>query len=323
MSQLSFVPIFDEQAWLGNLSERLSNRLHRAWRDLAHRRVETPPPSLDEPCAKTDVATSAPTTRRREDIDRPSHGEAMDPRHLLELREKEASYWWHVNKRRLVMALLRGCVQPGGSILEVGCGGGFLSAALVGDGWREVASDVSYDAARFARDRGATDALVFDAGGGWPFADGSFDAVLMTDVLEHLDEDETALAEAGRILRPGGAVVVTVPAHPFLFSTWDRLVGHRRRYTRTSLTRTVRRAGLCPRRLTAWNLISFAPAVVLRTKDRWFGSTPDHAEFPEVPRVVNACLKWIGHLERTVGARVDLRWGLSYAAVLSKDEESA
>jgi len=257
----------------------------------------------------------------RPDRAAPGPTERMDPMHLLELREKETSYWWHVNKRQLVMALLKRGVRPGASILEVGCGGGYLATVLAETGWREVAADVSYDAARFARNAGAADALVFDATDAWPVADDRFDAVLMLDVLEHLDDDVAALAEARRVLRPGGVLVLTVPAHPFLFSTWDRLVGHRRRYTRKRLAAAARSACLRPARLTGWNLISLVPALLLRTRDRLLGSTQTVAEFPDVPARVNACLKWLGRIENFFCRRINLRFGLSFAAVLAKDEE--
>ncbi|MBN1346107.1 MAG: class I SAM-dependent methyltransferase [Phycisphaerae bacterium] len=243
----------------------------------------------------------------------------MDRKHLIELHEKESSYWWHVNKRRIVMELLGGCVGPGGAVLEVGCGGGYLSAALVKEGRRQVAADISYDAVRFARERGALDAMVFDASRAWPLAAASFDAVLMLDVLEHLDEDARALAEARRVLRDGGVLIATVPAHQGLFSEWDRLVGHRRRYARGQLAAAARAAGLRPLRITAWNLVSFVPAVLLRTRDRLFGSRQTFAEFPAVPAAVNTCLKWAGRLESRLCRRVNLRLGLSFAAVLEKD----
>jgi SAM-dependent methyltransferase len=242
----------------------------------------------------------------------------MDPVHLVEHHQKESWYWWHVNKRRLVVDYLERSVEPGARILEVGCGGGYLCAALAKAGYHQVAADISRNAARFTRDRGVADVLVFDATTSWPLPEDSFDAVLMLDVLEHLDDDLTALSEAQRVLRPGGALVVTVPAHQFLFSAWDRLVGHRRRYSRGQLTRAARHARLQPSRLTAWNVVSFLPAVVLRTKDRLFGSTMTHAAFPAVSPALNAGLKGIGWVERLLCRYLNLRCGLSFAAVLSK-----
>jgi hypothetical protein len=103
-----------------------------------------------------------------------------------------------------------------------------------------------------------------------------------------------------------------------LFSTWDELVGHQRRYSRRRLLGTAKRAGLAVSSVTAWNLVSFLPAVVLRTKDRVFGSSQTTAQFPEVHPIVNAGLKLTGHVERFLSRMLSLRLGLSFAAVLAK-----
>lgn len=273
----------------------------RSWWDLLFRRRDT--------SSKADVTSADPAD---------SVGDVMDPRHLRELRRREQTYWWHVNKRRLVLDLLRANVPAGGRVLEVGCGGGLLQAVLAGEGWRTTAADISLAASRFAREQSGHDALVFDATEPWPVADDAFNAVLMLDVLEHLVDDARPLTEARRVIRCGGAAVITVPAHPFLFSTWDELVGHCRRYTRRRLARLADEAELRLTRLTAWNLVSLPPAAILRTKDRLLGSRQTVAEFPSVPPFLDRCLKAVGSAERTLARRLDLRMGLSLAAVLRK-----
>ncbi len=283
----------DDRSWLDGLAPGWLDRLFR--------------PS--EPSVETGLGSGEPAD---------SVGDVMDPRHLRELRRREQTYWWHVNKRRLVLDLLRSQVPAGGRVLEVGCGGGLLQAALAGEGWQTTAADISLAAARFAREQSDAGALVFDATKPWPVDDDAFDAVLMLDVLEHLADDAWPLAEARRVVRRGGAAVITVPAHPFLFSTWDELVGHCRRYTRRRLAHLAGGAGLRLSRLTAWNLISLPPAAILRTKDRLLGSRQSVAEFPSVPDVVNRCLKAVGWAERALTRVFDLRMGLSLAAVLTK-----
>ncbi len=107
-------------------------------------------------------------------------------------------------------ALARAGAAAGGRILDVGCGGGFLSNPLAGDGWRVKGVDrsaTSLDAARARVPAGAEaeyavgDALALDE------ADASYDAVLMMDLLEHLDEPARAVAEAARALKPGGVLI--------------------------------------------------------------------------------------------------------------------
>jgi SAM-dependent methyltransferase len=68
-----------------------------------------------------------------------------------------------------------------------------------------------------------------------------FDAVLYIDVLEHVEDDAAELAAAARVLRPGGVLIVLAPAHAWLYSPFDRAIGHHRRYTRRSLERVAPR----------------------------------------------------------------------------------
>jgi len=211
----------------------------------------------------------------------------VDTAHLMELRRTEAGYWWHVNKRRVARLLLDRYASRDDPLLEVGCGAGLLASELCRDGWRVVAADVLPAAVAFARTRGVPEGAVMDAGARWPFPDGSFGTVLMMDVLEHIEDDAGCLAEARRVLKDGGRVVLSVPACPFLYSPWDRMLGHRRRYSRRRLRAAAADAGLEAVRTTAWNLIGLGPAMFARGWTRLFGSSRAHAEFPKVPRFAN------------------------------------
>jgi SAM-dependent methyltransferase len=77
-----------------------------------------------------------------------------------------------------------------------------------------------------------------------PLADASVDVVVSANLLEHVPEDERALAEMRRVLRPGARAVIVVPLGPGNYDCYDRFVGHQRRYARGELARKARRAGL-------------------------------------------------------------------------------
>jgi SAM-dependent methyltransferase len=242
----------------------------------------------------------------------------MDRQHLADLRRKEESYWWHVNKRRIVLPLLKSYSrQAGGPLLEIGCGGGFLSSMLAEQGWQVIASDVCAEAAGYARHRGLSRVLLFDAGRRWPFESNSFRAICMLDVLEHLQHDGVALGELKRVLSPGGVAVVTVPAHPFLHSGWDRMLGHHRRYSRASLRRPIEDCGLDLVKLTYWNAVSLPAAVLLRCL-RKQDENAVHKEFPEVPGWVNGLLRGYGAVESWMVRLGGIPAGLSLVGVLRK-----
>jgi ubiquinone/menaquinone biosynthesis C-methylase UbiE len=127
--------------------------------------------------------------------------------------------------------------------LNVGAGQGSFSRLLEERGYEVVSSDVSAPALEVLRAAVRGEVVRADMTQ-LPFSDSSFDAVVAGEVLEHIGEDHRALSEASRVLRPGGVLAVSVPAHPKWFGASDRWAGHVRRYTLGSLTRAIEGAGL-------------------------------------------------------------------------------
>lgn len=239
----------------------------------------------------------------------------MDEKHLLELRLKEENYWWHVNKRQLVLKFLDELNISKTRILEVGCGGGYLSSLLTQAGANVVATDIFIHATRSVKEKGVTKSLTFDAGQPWPFKNHSFKVVIMLDVLEHIEDDISCLHEVRRVLSQDGIAVLTVPAHQFLYSDWDKVLGHHRRYSKSLLQLAFRNAGFQSILISYHNVLSFLPALILRGKDRFFGCRLECAEFPDIPEFVNKCLKWWGRLECAL-ISFKLPIGLSFFIVL-------
>ena len=153
-------------------------------------------------------------------------------------------------------------------LLDAGCGTGGLIGRLAPrhPHWCWVGLDASELACDFARRRlGASAEIVEGRAEALPFDDARFDAVVSADVLYHIDDDAAALRECVRVLRPGGALVINVPAYQWLWSYHDEAVHSKRRYSRSGLLAKLVTAGLAPVRATYWNTLPF-PLVVVRRK---------------------------------------------------------
>jgi SAM-dependent methyltransferase len=85
----------------------------------------------------------------------------------------------------------------------------------------------------------------------------TFDAVLAMDVIEHIDDDLVAARSLFALTKPGGALVLSVPARPELFSEFDRIQNHRRRYTDPALRGVLEEAGFSEVRLLWWGQIMY------------------------------------------------------------------
>lgn len=168
-------------------------------------------------------------------------------------------HWWFRGRRRIVFSLLDRSFRPGGRVLDLGCGAGNNLAPLAryGEVWGADPSPraLAYCRRRFAGrlDEVRLPDLV-------PYPDASFDLIVMFDVLEHVEDDAGAARAVLRLLRPGGALALTVPALRWLWSAHDVEHGHYRRYHRPALRALLASAGFEVRKLSYTNTF-LLPAV--------------------------------------------------------------
>jgi SAM-dependent methyltransferase len=159
--------------------------------------------------------------------------------------------WWRA-RTRLVLDLLRRLgLEPPARMLDAGCGWGTTLEGLEAAGYRVVGADISRRALR-ELDRPGRELAELDLTRPLPAGVEPFEAALALDVIEHLDDDRAALARLGELVRPGGLVVVSVPALPDLFTEFDAIQGHRRRYRPETLREAFRATGLVVDRLFWW-----------------------------------------------------------------------
>lgn len=138
-------------------------------------------------------------------------------------------------------------VEPhlGRDVLEVGAGHGTFTEMLSARGYRVIATEVSERCLGILRDRFAMDEGVTVVPGGADAVAGMplHDAAVLINVLEHIPDDDAVLRELGVALKPGGRLILWVPAYQALYSEFDRKIGHYRRYTKRTLRKQLIRAG--------------------------------------------------------------------------------
>jgi ubiquinone/menaquinone biosynthesis C-methylase UbiE len=227
---------------------------------------------------------------------------------IEQMARLEDTHWWFVGKRMLVDTVLASVA--GGRVLDVGCGTGGLLAALR-ERWQPCGTDVSRSALEHSRRRGL-DALVNAAAERLPFRPRSFALVSALDVLEHADDDRAVLAEIRAVLVDGGALVVSVPALPALWSTHDESLGHRRRYTRHTLQRALEDAGFSVEHMTYTNTAILPVAALVRGVGRWRRRrAAERIAMYALPRPLNALMIGVYRLEAAVARHLRLPLGVS------------
>lgn len=213
----------------------------------------------------------------------------MDEQEIRKSAALEERHWWYAGRRALVRERVRG-VRPGRA-LDVGSGPGGNTRTLADLGWAATALEQSPAAAALVRARGL-DVVRGDATA-LPFADRSFDLVMSTDVWEHVEDHEAVAREAFRVCRPGGGLLVAVPAGMDLWSAHDVALGHVRRYDREELVGLVRGAGFAVDDVIGWNVL-LRPVAKARRRRR---ATGHESEMEAVQPVLNAGLRTVVRLE--------------------------
>ncbi len=241
----------------------------------------------------------------------------MESKVYTRMASIENRHWWFVARRRILAEAVARYVPPSACarVLEAGCGTGGNLALLSRCG-QVFGFEPHRQAREYARRRGPFDLrdgrLPYDI----PFEPGSFDLVAALDVLEHLDDDRASLAALADRLKPGGKVLITVPAFPFLWSHHDEQHHHRRRYRKRQLIRLIRENGLEPEFAGYFNSLLFPLVAGTRLAKRLLGLKGEEDQMP--PPLINRFLTAVLSMERHLLGRLPMPFGVSILVIARK-----
>ena len=254
--------------------------------------------------------------RRQGEVSYPAQGNAAC------FAVEDRSFWF-AHRNRCILSLARR-FPPDGVFLDIGGGNGYVTKGLMDAGIACILLEPGIDGALSAHARGIDPVICATLEEAeLPLA--SIAAAGMFDVLEHIEDDGAALRRVHALLRPGGRLFVTVPAHPFLYSAEDRRAGHFRRYTASGLARALETSGFRVEFISY--MFSPLPPLIflLRTLPSWLGlggrtgpaqDTAEHAPDGMIARVIDRIL--IFEYARIAAART-LPFGGSCICVARKD----
>lgn len=238
----------------------------------------------------------------------------MEERLVVDLFTEEEMHWWHIAKRRLIKKFIRGNNLH---ILVAGVGGGKICDELKSCGHHVVGLDISPASCEHIKNRFGVPAIRADLEKPLPFIKGSFDLIIIADVLEHIKNDKQLMAESGLCLKSNGKIIISVPAYPHMWSLWDVRLNHKRRYTLAGIKEKVAESGLKLQRASYFHALLYPLAyiyrIILHLPAKGHSKNSEFAAFYNKP--ISAFFAFHYALERVMLQIIDLPFGLSIFAV--------
>lgn len=234
----------------------------------------------------------------------------MDRRVYDRMAEHDSTHWWYRARRDILADYLtrEAGLPKDARILEIGCGTGHNLPMLAGFGTVDAieidpaARDIA--SRRLGRAVGTAPLPILP-----DVPRAHYDLIAVLDVVEHIEDDVAALKAMRTCLAPGGKILITVPAHQWMWSAHDVVNHHHRRYSKTTLKKAIALAGLAPRKLGYFNSLLFPLAAGARVLGRITGREDSDDSPP--PPAVNTLFEAIFRAERYMVGRVPMPLGVS------------
>jgi len=233
-----------------------------------------------------------------------------------QMAELDERHWWYRARRKVLAALIRRLARPSADahILEIGCGTGH-NLPMLSEFGEVDALELDDEARAVATKRLGRKIMSAPLPELAGVPDRSYDLIGAFDVIEHIDDDSAAVASIAAKLKPGGKFVMTVPAHPWMWSAHDVVNHHKRRYSKRSLKALIDGSPLRLDAIGYFNSLLFPAAVAERVSSKVRGK--DEADLTLPPGPLNAAFEHTFAAERHLIGRVPLPPGLSLYAVAS------
>jgi len=242
------------------------------------------------------------------------------------MREVEDTYWWYNTLRRMVVKEVKRRARGDVRLLDAGCGTGGMMDKLRKENadWQIVGVDMSQDAVQHTRERGFEEVTAGSVSA-LPFADESFQGVLSLDVLYHdaVDQDK-ATKELSRVLKPGGFLVLNLPAFSLLSGSHDKAVSGARRYTAGEVRALLERAGFKVENVYYWNAWLFFPVLAWRFISRFFHAKNEKetkSDLAPISQTLNGTLAVMSRADAKLCRVVKMPVGTSVFAVATRGAE--
>jgi len=234
-----------------------------------------------------------------------------------QMAQLDSRHWWFTARRRILDGIIERIVRPPSDarILELGAGTGHNLAMLSRFGQVE-ASELDPGARKLASERLGRPVLEAALPDLSMFPAESYDVVALLDVLEHVTDDLGSLRAIHQLLKPGGALLLTVPINPWMWSAHDVAHHHHRRYRKAEIRKLAEEAGYGIELLSPFNSLLFPPIAAVRLAGKLTGKDDSDDAMPSP--AVNKILDTVFGLERSLIGRLPMPFGVSLVAVLRR-----
>jgi SAM-dependent methyltransferase len=241
----------------------------------------------------------------------------MERKVYEQMAKLDGQHWWFTARRRILDGVIERIVCPpaGARVLELGAGTGHNLAMLSRFGMVEASEldPIARDLASERLGRPVVEAALPDLS---IFPADSYDMVALLDVLEHVPDDKGSLRAIYGLLKPGGALILTVPINPWMWSAHDVAHHHHRRYRKHEIRQMAEEAGYRIELLSPFNSLLFPPIAAVRLLGRLTGKDDSDDAMPPAP--VNKILDTVFGMERELIGRIPMPFGVSLVAVLRR-----